>query len=370
MCHCRGNARFDLDAVACLLGVTTRIVRLSAEELSLNQVDYGTVNPFSEPTKYIQVFDEDVTARYTPPHTMMTNASDHTWAVEFRAAEVIAALRLEAPQVLVGKITTREASSGRVPVFGIVTGNGPESGMALWRYVNEEIRTRFACERRLRGDLSYPKVIVQSVPEMGLSMELPQRGNEVWDVIKSAVEQLIGCGATHVAIACNTSHYYADRIRQVCGSAAEFVSVVDVTVDYIRQEHARDITIIGIPIVADLGEYSAYRSLIGLGVRSVDEHAKPYLEELAYLVKQSGARSSDTKCLNRLQHVIRSGVRTSQILIALTEASVLLERFPRLRERIGGKVVIDPLRLYGKALAKLYVQSLPQEVEEEVLKCV
>jgi aspartate/glutamate racemase len=354
-----------MKAAANLLGTTKRIARLSAEDLSRDSAEYGTVNPFSEATEYIQVFDEDVLTQYMPPHTMMTNAGAHTWAVEFRPSDIINALRMEAPQVLVGRITTETSVPKRIPVFGIITGNGPESGIALWRNVNEEIHAHLTLENRMRGDLSYPKVVVQSIPEMGLSMELVQREDDVWEVIRNAIEQMAACGVTHLTLACNTTQYFSDRIRNFCDPAIKFVSMVDVTSEYIRQENLDDITIIGIPIVASLGEYSAYRALKALGVRAVEEHARPYMEEMAYLVKQLDAISPDTKSLNRLQHVMRSGVQTSRVLIALTEVSVLLERFPRLRKKIGGKAVIDPLRLCGKALADIYLRALPQEEVQE-----
>jgi aspartate/glutamate racemase len=363
--HCRANSHFDMDAAARLLGTTKRISRLAPNELSRDSADYGTVNPFSEASDFIQVFDEDVLTQYTPPHTMMTNAGAHTWAVEFRPEEVIPALRQESPEVLVGKITSQASLPTRRPVFGIITGNGPESGIALWRYLNEAIHTELSREHRMRGDLSYPKVVVQSVPEMGLSMELAQREDEVWEVIRGAIVQLAGCGVTHLALACNTTQYFSDRIRQVCDSMV-FVSMVDVTSAYIERHHLSDITIIGIPIVSSLGEYSAYSSLIRLGVRPVEESARPYMEELAYLVKRLDSASPDAKSLNRLQHVIRSGVQTSRVLIALTEVSVLLERFPRLRENIGGKTVIDPLRLCGNALAQIYLDALPREEVQEL----
>ncbi len=361
--HCRANSHFDMEAAVRLLGATKRIARLSPDELSRDKADYGTVNPFSEPAEYVQVFDEDVLNQYTPPHTMMTNAGAHTWAVEFRPADVIGALRQASPGVLVGRITIATGVPKRIPVIGIITGNGPESGIALWRYMNEEIHKRLKRENRMRGDLSYPKVVVLSIPEMGLSMELEQREQNVWEVIRGGIEELVSCGVSHLALACNTTQY---RIRAMCEPSVRFVSMVDVTSDYIRREHLNDITIIGIPTVASLGQYSAYAPLRALDVHAVEEHARPHMEELAYLVKQLDAASPDNKSLNRLQHVIRSGVRTSRVLIALTEVSVLLERFPRLRQTIGGKAVIDPLQLCGTALAEIYLRSLPREEVQEL----
>lgn len=363
--HCRANSYFDMDAATVLLGARKRLARLPPEELSHHQAGYGTVNPFSEAGEYLQVFDEDVLARYMPPHTMMTNAGAPTWAVEFRPAELVEALRHEAPAVLVGRIAMPVHAMPRLPSFGIITGNGPESGMALWRYLNEEVHTGLSAQGHMRGDLSYPKVVVHSLPEMGLSMELVQRQDDVWAVIQTAVQQLCAAGVTHIALACNTTQYFAERIREICAPDVTFVSMVDVTLDHIRREGLSDITILGIPLVASLGEYSAYRPLAAVGVQPVREFTRSHLEELAYLVKQLDATSPDARSLNRLQHVIRKGVPTSRVLTALTEISVLLERFPRLRDSIGGKEVIDPLRLCASAMAQTYLNALPREEVEE-----
>jgi hypothetical protein len=63
--------------------------------------------------------------------------------------------------------------------------------------------------------------------------------------------------------------------------------------------------------------------------------------------------------------VLRSGVRTNAVIIALTEISILLARFSRLQDRIGGKVVVDTLKIYGDALADRYLSALPKERIDE-----
>jgi len=365
--HCRANAHFNVDAAGQLLGATRRIARLSPEELSRDTTAYGSVNPFSESGDYIHVFDEDVFTAYASPHTMMTNAGDHTWAVEFRPLDLVSALRADATEVHIGRIATEVPLIMPRPVFGIITGNGPESGMALWRNVNEKIHAELKRLNCMRGDLSYPRVVIESVPEMGLSMELTQRHDAVWAVIKRTVLELIGCGVTHLALACNTTQFFGDRIRNLCPPSVEFISMVDITYHHIQANDLKDITIIGIPAVAALGEFSGYSSLRALGVKQVEDHAKPHMEEVASIVKQLDALSPDPRSLNRLQYVIRSGVQTSKVLIALTEVSVLLERFPKLRQNIGGKEVIDPLRLSGEAMARIFLETLPPEEVHEAL---
>ncbi|GAB6042524.1 YbaK/EbsC family protein [Endothiovibrio diazotrophicus] len=363
MIHSRANARIDLEAAGRHLGTTRPLARLSAEELaSAFGAQYGTVNPFSEPERFTHLFDQSLLTVYTAPHTMMTNAGDLTWAVEFEPEAVIDALQKTAPRVEVARIAIHHEDDHHLPVFGIITGNGPESGMTLWRHLNERIYAGLEESVHLNGDLSYPKVMIHSLPEMGLSMELAEREEPVWAVIKQAVEQLLGAGATHLALACNTTPYFAARIRALCTPrGARFISIAEVAEEKIRREKIEDVTLIGIPVVAEMGRYSAYRNLADLNIRQADPRVLQDLQELGYMVKRMNVTGQDNKALNKLQHILRAGVETKRVLIALTEISVLLERFPRLKGKVGDKEVIDPLRLYGEALAKIYLNALPDE---------
>lgn len=358
--HCRATGRFDLDAAAQVLAASRPLARLSSEELAMEfATSYGTVNPFSEAARFIQVFDEDVLSHYTPPFSMMTNAGEHTWAVEFQPAELIDALRSET-EVHVACITRQRERRKELPSFGIITGNGPESGMALWQQINEIVHSRLSADGRMYGDLAYPRVLIHSLPEMGLSMELVARERQVWGVLSAAVDQLCAAGVRYIALACNTTPYYGDRIQERARQhGAEFISMPDVVLQHLRERPVEDLTIIGIPVVAELGEYSAYRALRELNVRPMNDKARAHLQELGYMVKKLGLGMKDSRALNKLLHGLTTGVDTRNVLVALTEISVLLQRFPKFSEEINGRRVIDALRLYSERLAALYLEALP-----------
>jgi hypothetical protein len=91
--HCRAHQDRDDSKVAGILGVEA--TRLGPEELcAVFDMRYGLVNPFllDGRTDVIQLFDCGVLSEYSPPHTMMTNAGDLLWGVEFRSAELVAYL--------------------------------------------------------------------------------------------------------------------------------------------------------------------------------------------------------------------------------------------------------------------------------------
>lgn len=362
--HCRANTQLDLEKTERFLGVNRPLARLSEHELAdLFYMEYGSVNPFVNTRDFVQIFDKGVLANLTPPETMMTNAGEHTWAVEFRPTEVIQALTEEGVQVMVDDIVkdATAINASHLPVFGIITGNGPESGIALWRQMNQEIYDELTAKSQMQGDLSYPKVLLHSLPEMGLSMELPAREKEVWAVIQASVQKLCADGVTHIALACNTTQYFTQRIRAALPPGVTFVSMAETAIAYIEKQQLSDITIIGIPIVADLGSYSAYRSLMRLDVKPVSDQAKEHLLEFGYMVKRLDHAGQDNVILNKINHIIRSGVLTDNVLIALTEISVFLARYPKIAKskKIGNKNIIDTLQLYAEKLANIYIQSLP-----------
>jgi len=365
--HARASSRFDLESARIMLGAERPLATMANDELRQRTgADYGTVNPFSEPRNFIHVFDRGVLAKLTPPYTMMTNAGDYTWAVEFHPDEIIEALHTEC-EVHVGSITDSQATADSLPAFGIITGNGPESGMTLWQRVNEEVHRRLSAHNRMYGDLSYPRVVVHSIPEMGLSMELEQREEQVWSVIRSAIDDLHLSKVTHIAIACNTTQYFADRIREyVRDRGLAFVSMAEVVTEYVRDHSISDLTVIGIPVVAELGSYSAYRPIKDVGVRTVSPETLLQLQELGYMVKKLPYTIRDSRALNKLRLILERGTTTKNVLIALTEISVLLDRFPKFKGEIAGRAIIDPLHLYANALARIYIDALPDLTQERL----
>jgi aspartate/glutamate racemase len=367
--HCRAHERLDMERVKVALNCATAPTRLNSEQLFAHcSAAYGTVNPFSEPDRFMQVFDDGVLLPLTAPHTMMTNAGGFEDAIEFEPATLIETLKNDGVEVKVCLIRLARGADQaapaalKLPVLGLITGNGPESGMALWRHINATVHARLTTDKRMRGDLSFPRVILHSLPEMGLSMELISREKMVWHELEKCVKHLLESGATHVALACNTTPYFSPQIQAIATTyGACFISIAQVTANYLQNRGLRSATLLGIPSVAEMGAYSAYQSLGELGVVPASPEVQPLLSELGYLVKRMELVGQDAKPLNKLQQILRTGVHTKHAIIALTEISVLLERFPKLRERIRDIEIIDPLQLLGEELADAYLRRLPDE---------
>jgi aspartate/glutamate racemase len=113
--------------------------------------------------------------------------------------------------------------------------------------------------------------------------------------------------------------------------------------------------------VADLGPWSAYRDpLAGFEVEALSGRANERLEALAYQVKSEGVSEAG---LSRLRDILREEVQSDCVVLALTELSLLLAR--QRKKGRSGKVLIDPLALYGEALACRFLGlPFPRELNE------
>jgi aspartate/glutamate racemase/prolyl-tRNA editing enzyme YbaK/EbsC (Cys-tRNA(Pro) deacylase) len=364
--HCRGHQYIDDDKLAALLG--GRFRRLEEEELTrVFDMTYGVVTPFgfAAHSGVRQLFDHTVLELYFPPFTMMTNLGSLTCAVEIEPAQLVTALdNAEVADVV-------RDGDARVPVqhtIGILTGNSPESGMLLWECMNDHIRRHG--DKRFRGDLAFPHVLVESVPGMGLSMELSTRAEEVRPVVLGGIERLCTGGATIVGIACNTTQFFASEISEVCAKhGAKFVSLVDATADRLRREGIEAFDFFGIAAVTDLGGWSAFTQLNDeFDLLRPDERELEKINEVAFSVKQRGV---DGRAVNRLRNLVTGASQTDIVVIALTELSAILHRHPKNK---GGKQIVDTLQVLAEAMADIYlaersVIDVPSHRDDEIAVC-
>lgn len=379
--HCRGDRLLDLDRTADVIGA--RIQRLGKEELANLGMEYGLVNPFKArtdghqqvvaPTEddilrfeekggadgqlmssgVLQVFDEDLVQPIGLPGTVMTNAGDLTWSVEFHANKLVDAL----DHAMVAEVSVSDPEepprpqwATHPPTIGILTGNGPESGMMLWRMINDSVRDGLG--RNASGDTSMPRVVVQSLPELGLTMELDQRHRDVWPALRTATGSLCRDGARLVTLACNTTPHFSKEIRTITAEyGAEFVSIAEVAGDWLRANGITEIALVGVTTVADLGPWSPYREpLAGISVEIPDDRTMQRINELAYDVK---ARGADHRSLNELRNILNLGVEAKVVLLALTEISLVLEQQKKAQR--SDRLLVDTMSLYASEIARRFL---------------
>jgi aspartate/glutamate racemase len=366
LAHCRGDRLIDINKLAVALNSRGEPMRMTEEDLKIFGLEYGLINPFGIEkslqgsnkyaldaaflaTSILQVFDSELLVRVGVPGTMMTNAGDLTWAVEFFAEKLIDIVdNAIAEEIALPDPEEENRSWGtdEQRVIGIITGNSPESGMLLWNYINDYVRE--ILDQACYGDFSMPEVRVHSFPEMGLSMELESREAEVWHALRASVIGLGRQGVRFLAIADNTTQYFAPQIRALCAEyKTEFVSLPDSVAAWLLSKHIQRIALVGIGYVADLGRWSAYREpLKDFEVVSLSDSTKKEINRLAYQVKIEGVSEAS---LNSLRDILRREANCDTVILALTELSLLLQK--QKSKGRSGKLLIDPLKIYAETLA-------------------
>lgn len=346
--HCRGHQQLAEAKVERLVGGKVR--RLDETALFARfKMQYGTVTPFgfAQYEGVEQVFDRTLLEPFFPPYTMMTNCGDHTFAVEFEPAQLFAAL----DGVVVDDVIAD--GDGQAPVnhtIGILTGNGPDSGMLLWDSINNHIRARGT--RSFRGDVAFPRVVIESVPGMGLSMDLSSRADEVRPVVLSAVQRLCDTGATLIGIACNTTQYFAEDVRAICDrNGAVFVAIAEETARYLNAQGIERFDFFGISAVNDFDGWSAFGMLdndFELIRPHEDDIAR--IDKAAYDIKQRGV---DARAVNHLRDLVSRASHTDTIVVALTELSVVLSS----QRRRGDKRIVDTLGILAEGIAEIVLRE-------------
>ncbi|HUG21516.1 aspartate/glutamate racemase family protein [Piscinibacter sp.] len=221
--------------------------------------------------------------------------------------------------------------------IGIITGSGPEAGLDLWAKVLRANRQLMGAD--YGGDLDAPEVVVFSVPELGLSMELERNDAQVWQVLRRTAERMAP-HVDHYGIACNTLNHYADRLAAL-GLPARLVSMGEVARDYLAEHGITQVALLGARPVMDLGPWSAYRTLPQHA--SVEVPADPdELHAIIYEVKRRGGAQPDI--VARFTQVL-AGLASDVALLACTE-------LPLIPAAVARPSTVDVTDLLALALAR------------------
>lgn len=199
--------------------------------------------------------------------------------------------------------------------IGIITGSGPEAGVDLWNKVLRANRSLLGAA--YGGDLDAPEVVIFSVPELGLSMELERNDEAVWQALRRTAERMAP-HVDHYGIACNTLNHYEDRLAAL-GLPARLVSMGEVAREHLAEHGIARVALLGARPVMDLGPWSAYRKLPQHA--SVELPADPdELHAIIYEVKRRGGAQPDI--VARFTQVL-AGLQSEVALLACTELPLI-----------------------------------------------
>ncbi len=349
--HCRGNQLLDFDKLNNLFH--SQVQRVSSSELKNKfQLNYGTVNPFvlMKNTNIIQIFDSSITRKYLPPYTMMTNASHVERGIEFYPNELIGKLE----NAIVGDIIQNHTYPTISPYkIGILTGNSPESGIMLWEKLNFHIRDQLSS--KFIGDFSFPHILIESLPEMGLSIELESRELPTKVAVLRGIENLCENGANLICVACNTTQFFEKEINEICNKyKAKFISMIESLKLHLDGNGIEEFDFLSIKSVADFQKWSAFKPLKkDYKINLPNEKILSQISNLSFEVKKNRISS---KGINKLRDLINNSTINNNIVIALTELSILIEH--QKNRKKSSKNYIDTLSVLAERIATIYVTEI------------
>ena len=352
--HCRGTQEIDNNKVEKIL--LNRVSRLDNDHLESLSLMKGLINPFTKIKNIdiLQIFDNSVFDKYTPPYTMMTNAGDFNWGIEFYPKDLLNILPNTRVHDIIGDQYKYNFKRHKI---GILTGNGPESGIMLWNKINNGIQDQLKLKHKhsFMGDLSFPEVIIESVAEMGLSMELESRNKQTKEIVLKSITNLCESGASLICIACNTTQYYVKEINYICNKYdAQFISMPILVDQYLIKNKIKEFDFLGIKYVADFEKWSAFKFLNDkYTIHVPSKISLDKINDLAFKVKQENANTSGR---NKMANLINQSTKTEVIIIALTEISILLDSENNKNKR--KRKYIDTLTLVAEEIAKIYIEGI------------
>ncbi|MDA4127851.1 MAG: aspartate/glutamate racemase family protein [Thaumarchaeota archaeon] len=230
----------------------------------------------------------------------------------------------------------RRPNGGRI---GIISGSGPEAGIDLWKKMLDANKKQRG--KQFHGDLEAPEVSVDSIPELGLSMDLKRNEKSVWNFLEAAARDLAP-RTDLFCIACHTLHYFSDDIIKL-ELPSRYVSMVDSVTRYVRDNEIPKVAILGSRSVMELGKWSPYAAL-----QSLVEIERPTnrIAQTNKLILQIKRLGSDAPSVRRNLQTLISELKSETVLLACTELSMV-------RVDVSGKHLIDPTLLLANDVVRL-----------------
>jgi aspartate/glutamate racemase len=186
-------------------------------------------------------------------------------------------------------------------------------------------------------------------------MEIDRREVPLRKALLNTVDELCSAGARILVHPAHTTHYFApDITARALERGSWFLSMAEVLVSTLRKNGIKEIALLGTKYVTDFSEpWSVYRDAFhDLIVHTPSEVGWNKIHELGYEVQQRGPTPL---CFNWMRDLLRDEVPTTcaHVVLAMTEFTPIVRRL-KARGR-QGKVLIDPLELYGEAIAHEYL---------------
>lgn len=359
--NCRADRKLDPKKIREQLGLTAELREASDVSLEIIDMSFAMINPFLLGDEIVQVFDTELAESYGWTGNVFTNVGVLTWGAEFNPSELVSKLanarwaNITLSRFEVEQPTTLPTWGPRQPKkIGIIGGNPTDSIFNLGKKVQAHIRALQG--RKSRGDVSMPRYVTESDPNVGAAPELQDREESLLQTLLELVDKACASGAKILAHPAHTTHYFAPQLAaQAAKHGARFLSMTEATAKKLHADGVKEIALLGMQSVTNLGPWSPYRDAFeGITVHQPSEYGWGKIQELAQMVQTSQPKD---KLFNCMRHIVQDKTfpeSCEYFVLAMTEFDEVFQHVKG--EKPWGKIFIDPMDIYAETIAREWLE--------------
>ena len=223
--------------------------------------------------------------------------------------------------------------------LGVLGGMGPQATQVFYQYVLD--RTDAACDQEHLPTLILSDTLMPDRTQAILS------GNTepVYQRLLKDAKLLEDCGCTAIAIPCNTSHYFVDRLQGEINTP--IIHMIRETARYLSQQGKRRPGILATDGTIHSGMYQTECAAFGLEAVAPDADIQKIVMSVIYDEIKRGEQGSREKFV-QIDRALRT-MGCDCAILACTELSVF--------------------RTYHKLPSFYYVDAMQVLAEQSVLRC-
>lgn len=201
--------------------------------------------------------------------------------------------------------------------LGIIGGMGPEATELLYHKIIKNTEAY--------SDQEHIDMIIlnhATIPDRTKAI-LENREDNVISVLKEDIALLEGCGVSHIAIPCNTSHCFFDKLTE--GTDVKIINMIEETADYISSKNRKKAGIMCTEGTLKTGLYKKECEKRNIEYVEPDKEMRRLTTKIIYEQIKKGKKGNLEDFLTVTEWFKNKGCDC--VLIACTELSVLMANY-------------------------------------------
>ncbi|OOH91784.1 aspartate racemase [Pasteurellaceae bacterium 15-036681] len=198
-------------------------------------------------------------------------------------------------------------------VIGILGGMGPAATADMFQ--------KFIQLTSAKRDQDHIPLVISSIPDIpDRTACILRDGEDPQPFMEQYVNGLKAAGATCVIIACNTAHYWFDKLKKSCD--VEMLSMIDATAEAVRQSGKQKVGILATDATLATGLYKKKIESYGLTFIQPTQEGQQQVMQSIYALKAGEIENSKQLMLKQRDELVKQGAEI--IILGCTEVPIVL----------------------------------------------